>query len=266
MTGLNEGFMDLDLVKKVANEFQHQASFMGVLFALYGEPLMNRSIVEMVQAVKAAGKRVQITTNGLLLTDELSRKLMDNGLDKIKISFQGTTEKEYAFWRNNPYYKKIICQIENLLELRAKLGVELFVQIGTSVANDSDEEISAFMDFWKDRVDNVYYDATGMLHLSDQPYVKGKTFRHQAVRRTSPCFDIFMRMSVLHNGQVPLCVDDEEHVMGDLYTQSIEEIWKCKGFEAHRYTILKDGNVLSPCKYCYTSPRPHKSRKGEAAA
>jgi len=259
ITGLNDGNMDTALIQKVADEFKHVDAFLGVLFALYGEPLMNRHIAEMVRIVKASGKRTQITTNGLLLDENMAHSLIDAGLDKIKFSFQGTTEKEYAFWRNTTHYQKVVRQVTSLLELRAKLGAGLFVQIGTSVANDTDEEIVAFLDFWTDKVDHVYYDATGMLHIENQDCIKGKTFQHRAVRRTALCFDIFTRMSVLHDGQVPMCVDDEEHFMGSLYEQSIAAIWKSQSFENNRRTILDKGNVFPPCKFCYTSPRPHKT-------
>lgn len=255
ITGLGNGCMNMDLVQKASDEFKSQESFLGVLFALYGEPLMNKDIVEFVKIVKNSGKKVQITTNAFYLTEEMSIALIRAKLDKIKISFQGATEEEYTFWRNNLHYKKIIAHIENLIQLREKLQSNLYIQVGTSVANDTDEQIREFVEYWGKRVDNVYYDPTGMLHLQDKDYVKGKTFRHQAVRRTEPCFDIFARMSVLYNGQVPLCVDDEEHNMGNVYTQTIQEIWQSEGFEANRRTILEHGNVLPPCQYCYTAPR-----------
>jgi MoaA/NifB/PqqE/SkfB family radical SAM enzyme len=258
-TGLGEGFLQPEVVRKAAEEFRGRPAFLGALFALYGEPLMNPRIVELVKIVKDAGKKVQITTNGLLLSEELSRRLMDAGLDKIKFSFQGTTERAYSFWRNTTSYSQVMRNILAFLELREKRSAPVFVQVGTSVAEDSDEDIEAFLSFWKPKVDDVYYDATGMLHLQDQDYVKGKVFRHQGVRRTERCVDIFARMSILHNGQVPLCVDDEEHRMGNLRDQSIAEIWNGPGFQANRR------NILSPCRFCYTSPRPPRRPTDTAA-
>ena len=174
ITGLGNGFMEPALVRKAAEQFKDQPAFLGTLFALYGEPLMNPHIVHMVEIVKAAGKKVQITTNALLLSEEMSRQLIDAGLDKIKFSFQGTTENAYSFWRNTPHYHRVLENIFGFLELREKRGANVFVQVGTSVAEDSDEEIGAFLSFWKDKVDDVYYDATGMLHLLDQDYIKAK--------------------------------------------------------------------------------------------
>ncbi len=255
VTKLGQGYLEPTLVTKLADEFKIEPSFIGVLFALYGEPLMNKNIVEFVRIIKEAGKRVQITTNGFFLDDNMICQLLGAGLDKIKISFQGTTKNEYAFWRNNPYYDKIVGNVLKLINEREKSGRNIFIQVGTSIANDTDDEVHAFMEFWSNKVDHVYYDFTGMLHIQDFEYIKGKTFKHQAVRRTEPCFDIFTRMSVLYNGTVPLCVDDEEHERGNLYKNSIKEIWLSENFEKDRQMILKEGNVLPQCKYCYTSPR-----------
>ena len=255
ITGLGEGFLEVDLVQKVANEFKSEDSFLGVLFALYGEPLANKNIVEFVRIVKNSGKNVQITTNASYLDEQMAHSLIGAGIDKIKISFQGATKEEYSFWRDNQYYDKIISNIEKLILIREKLKSRLYIQIGTSVANDTDEQIEEFVNYWRSRVDNVYYEPTGVLHIQDKDYIKDKTFKHQAVQRTYPCFDIFTRMSVLYNGQVPLCVDDEEHNMGNLYEQTITEIWNGEKFQNNRKIILEKGNVLEPCKYCYTAPR-----------
>jgi len=255
VTGLGNGYMQIELIQKLANEFKEEESFLGVLFALYGEPLMNKHIVDFVKIVKDSGKKVQITTNAFFLEEELIRRLLTSGLDKIKISFQGTTEKEYSYWRNNPHYSKIIKNIDQLINISKEIKPDLYIQIGTSVANDSEKDIKNFINDWSTKVNNVYYEATGMLHIQDKDYIKGKTFKHQAVRRVEPCFDIFTRMSVLYNGQVPLCVDDEEHNLGNLYEKSIREIWNGEQFNNNRKIILEKGNDLPPCKYCYTSPR-----------
>ncbi|KPA15165.1 radical SAM protein [Candidatus Magnetomorum sp. HK-1] len=255
LTGLGNGYMQPDILQKVSDEFKNEDSFLGVLFALYGEPLMNKHIVDFVKIVKNAGKKVQITTNGFFLSEKLIKLLLSAGLDKIKISFQGTTEKEYSYWRNNSHYQEILKNIDALIDISKEIKPDLYIQIGTSVANDSEKDIANFISYWSKKVNNVYYEATGMLHIQDKDYIQKNSFKHQAIRRTEPCFDIFTRMSVLYNGQVPLCVDDEEHSLGNLYNASIKEIWNGEQFNNNRRLILKNGNILPPCKYCYTSPR-----------
>ena len=51
-----------------------------------GEPLLNRNIIEYVRTAKAEGFRVQMSSNGSLLTEEKGRALLDAGLDEILIN------------------------------------------------------------------------------------------------------------------------------------------------------------------------------------
>ncbi|MDR1123484.1 MAG: radical SAM protein [Elusimicrobiota bacterium] len=80
-----------------------------------GERMLQPKIAEMVDyMVKARiSDRYEITTNGVLLTDELSRNLVDAGLTRIIISVQGVTAKKY----------KEICGTEvDVSELRDKVN------------------------------------------------------------------------------------------------------------------------------------------------
>jgi cyclic pyranopterin phosphate synthase len=67
-------------------------SFMG-----HGEPLVNQHLPEMISIVKSAGiaNRIDVITNGSLLTKERSKKLIESGLDVIRISLQGISSTSY---------------------------------------------------------------------------------------------------------------------------------------------------------------------------
>ena len=256
ITGVGEGHFKLDLMRKVVDECKDKDSFMGVLFALLGEPLMNNDICDLVRMVKNIGKNTQITTNAFLLDEEMATNLIDAGLDKIKISFTGATETEYKYWRNNSHYHQVMKNALNLISLKKRLKSNFCIQIGTSISNDTPEEVEQFMSFWKSEgADHVYYDVTGMLDIKDKDYVKGKKFRYECGPRTELCSDLFLRLSILHNGDVPFCVLSEEGIRGNLYKQTIQEIWQSEVFEQDRKTILTKGNVFKPCEFCRTPPR-----------
>lgn len=63
----------------------------------WGEPLLHPQIVGMVRYAKEkkAAPFVRIVSNGSLLTQELSDLLVDAGLDNLRISLQGMTQKDY---------------------------------------------------------------------------------------------------------------------------------------------------------------------------
>jgi MoaA/NifB/PqqE/SkfB family radical SAM enzyme len=82
----------------------------------YGEPLTNPDCISMIAEAKSLGLRVSLITNGILLTEEISRQLVDLKLDMLWISLDGASAECYAdVRRGNELYHVI----ENLKCLRA---------------------------------------------------------------------------------------------------------------------------------------------------
>jgi MoaA/NifB/PqqE/SkfB family radical SAM enzyme len=54
-----------------------------VFFGGFGEPLLLPNIAEMVAQAKAVAGKVELITNGILLTEQRSRELIEAGLDTL---------------------------------------------------------------------------------------------------------------------------------------------------------------------------------------
>jgi MoaA/NifB/PqqE/SkfB family radical SAM enzyme len=67
-----------------------------IFFGGFGEPLLLSNIAEMVERVKAVAGKVELITNGMLLTEERSRELIEAGLDTLWVSVDGATAEHYA--------------------------------------------------------------------------------------------------------------------------------------------------------------------------
>lgn len=84
------GDMDLQLYRRILDEGEAGRLF-GLKLSYRGEPLLHPNLVEMVAYAKAKGVLdVYFNTNGMLLTQEMSHRLIDAGLDRISISIEGT--------------------------------------------------------------------------------------------------------------------------------------------------------------------------------
>ncbi len=260
-TKLGNGYMSVQLIKKIVDECKNIKDFLGLQFALYGEPLLNPDIVKIIEVIKKGGVKVQIVTNGSMLEEEMIRKLINAGLDKIKISFQGASPEKYKLWRDKDYYSKLVSIVHNVVRIRDKMKSDLFVQVGTSSADDTIEELKDFISYWKKIVDHVYWNYTCLLHLQDDPVINNLKILRQAPKNTKKCWELFKRMAVMWNGKVVRCVNDEEHFIGDLNTQSIREIWNGEIMNKYRSTILAKGNILEGCEYCTTQPDETKNYK-----
>ncbi len=254
-TGLGNGHMSLSLVKKLVEECRDEKSFLGFHFAELGEPLMNPDIVEMVAAVNNAGMKTQIVTNGYFLNDKMIKSLIEAGLTKIKISFQGATEEKYRFWRNNDYYPQIVQNVHRVVELRDEMKSDLFVQVGTSSCDDTMEELENYVAYWEKVVDHVYWNYTGLLHIQDDSRISDLNVLRKAERRIERCKEPFVRMAVLWDGRVTPCPSDESTFVGDLNKQTIREVWQSKEINKVRKRIIEHGNVLEKCQYCIQQPK-----------
>ncbi|MBP3857745.1 MAG: radical SAM protein, partial [Ruminiclostridium sp.] len=91
--------MDLVLYKKCIDDMKQFPRKLKMLrFAAIGEPLLHPQITDMIAYAKQAGiaDSVDIVTNGSLLTHELSEKLIDSGLDRLRISVDGISDESFA--------------------------------------------------------------------------------------------------------------------------------------------------------------------------
>jgi MoaA/NifB/PqqE/SkfB family radical SAM enzyme len=67
-----------------------------IFFGGFGEPLAHPQIVDMVARAKTVSDKVELITNGMLLTEERSHALMQAGLDTLWVSVDGATPESFA--------------------------------------------------------------------------------------------------------------------------------------------------------------------------
>jgi len=75
---------------------KHLPSRPDIFFGGFGEPLLMPDIAGMVAQVKAVAGKVELITNGMLLTERLSRELIQAGLDTLWVSVDGATPERFA--------------------------------------------------------------------------------------------------------------------------------------------------------------------------
>ena len=89
-----------------------------VFFGGFGEPLTHPRIVDMVTEAKALGCPVELITNGMLLTEPMSRRLIAAGLDRLWISLDGATPDCYADVRLGADLPDVIANIATFSRVR----------------------------------------------------------------------------------------------------------------------------------------------------
>ena len=89
-----------------------------VFFGGFGEPLLLPNIAEMIARAKKVAGKVELITNGILLTEECSRKLIQVGLDTLWVSVDGVTPQSYADIRIGAELPKVLDNLRRIAFMR----------------------------------------------------------------------------------------------------------------------------------------------------
>jgi short-subunit dehydrogenase/MoaA/NifB/PqqE/SkfB family radical SAM enzyme len=84
-----------------------------------GEPLLQPHLTQWISEAKSAGCDTGILTNGVLLKKEISRKLIDAGLDWVCVSMDGATADVYEEVRKGSNFKQVCDNLENIAKIRS---------------------------------------------------------------------------------------------------------------------------------------------------
>jgi MoaA/NifB/PqqE/SkfB family radical SAM enzyme len=91
-----------------------------VFFGGIGEPLMHPQLVDMIARSKALGSRVEMITNGTLLTKRISSQLIEAGLDVLWVSLDGATPESYADVRLGASLPQVLANLKQFSRARPK--------------------------------------------------------------------------------------------------------------------------------------------------
>ncbi len=93
----------------------------------YGDPFVHPQILEMVEYVKSKFPHVYlyISTNGILLSEERNRRLIEAGLDEITFSVDGPDQAIYEKYRRGGDFGRVMENMKNLVAQRQSMEREL---------------------------------------------------------------------------------------------------------------------------------------------
>jgi MoaA/NifB/PqqE/SkfB family radical SAM enzyme len=113
-----QGDMAPETWKRVVESLKGLPSRPDVFFGGFGEPLLLPNIAEMVAQARAVAGKVELITNGILLTRERSKELIEAGLDTLWISLDGATAESYADVRVGAALPQVLDNIRRIAMMR----------------------------------------------------------------------------------------------------------------------------------------------------
>lgn len=231
--GLYQENMSIDTMKKIIEQSKEfSKKFKLVSMMGHGEPLCNKQLPQFIEMIKSAGiaERVDIITNASLLTEEFSDRLINAGLDVLRVSLQGITANKYKqicdvnldfdrFINNLTYFykKKKQCKVfVKTMDVSLEEGQEQ--QFFSMFENISDR---MYIDNVKPVYDEVTYSEKSMVLDTDRYGIV-----HE---RRNVCPQPFYMLSVWANGDVAPCdALYKASCLGNVHSSSLKGMWNSK--------------------------------------
>ncbi len=239
----NLGIMKTDDFKYIIDQGSEN-SLCSIKLNYLGEPLVHPNLVEMVRYAKDKGiVDVMFNTNGALLTEKVSKHLLDAGLDKLFLSFDSPDEEQYEQIRIGAKYEVVLENIQNFFKLKVEKYPHVQVRVSMVMMSDDPEVKKDFVLLFEDTADAVGFDEyRDTDDTSKKPVIHGFA-----------CSQLYQRMFLRLNGDVSVCCADNrgEYIVGNWKRESLKDIWHNDRYSTIR-KLHKGGlyHTLAMCSAC----------------
>jgi radical SAM protein with 4Fe4S-binding SPASM domain len=228
-----------------------------------GEPFLNKRLPDMIAYAKAhdAASSIETTTNGSLLAAETIHRILDAGLDRIRISIEHVHSEGYrSITGCYDDYSTIVNNVTRLFTEKAKRSSTLQVHVKLVDIGFTDEEKAKFFNDFGDIADEAFIDEVmGWSDSGRFDFTLGR-IPEVGMTRSTPiktervvCPQPFYTLAVNFNGVVSVCCVDwtMNTVVGDCRTQSLRTIWNGPGLKQFRLMHLRGQREMNQaCRNC----------------
>jgi radical SAM protein with 4Fe4S-binding SPASM domain len=256
--------MSEKLFEKIIKEISQENSKLRYIdLYLQNEPLMDKDIFKKISFIKKnGGKKIStvIVSNGSLFDDEKINELENSDLDLLIISLDAFTEKTYNKIRQGLDFKKVLSNIDKILNSKYKN----YFFVGFVKQKDNINEFMDFKKYWEKK--GVYTwifnitNRTGDLENYEDFTIKKidesflKKSRDSFVKKLIKCCPIpLTSFNILSNGDAILCCDDysKKITLGNVKESSIKEIWNSNKYKNIRENFFRgDFKKINVCSNC----------------
>lgn len=249
-----------------------------------GEPLLNKDLFKMIRYSKQHGSHVTTYTNGSLLhLQDNAVKLLDSGIDLVKISIDGGSQKTYEKIRVKGDFERLVANITMISKLRNGVSFPQ-IELWTIGLPQNLHELNQIIDIcdmagietmhvqlflitfgYKADVGETLTDlqlhhyrpaAIQLRQAMEYAQKKGiqlKLFAANTYSLKNPCPRPFHSLFISVEGYVVPCavISDPRTIhLGNIFEEGLKDIWKSEKFQRFRLSLL-EGNLHQACQNCY---------------
>ncbi|MDY5184628.1 radical SAM/SPASM domain-containing protein [Helicobacter trogontum] len=221
------------------------------------EPLLRNDLEEFIVYAKRKGiLDIYLSTNGLLLTQQRAKSLIESGLDRIQISLDAFSESIYKEMRPGSNYTKVKGHILQLIELKKQMqSITPLIRVNFVRTEINEHELDDFIAFWRDKVDMI--GAQEMIKIKTARDLKSHTTTKM---KTFRCAYPNQLLVITAEGNVlPCCTFHADTMpLGNLFKEiekdsnfSLEIFWNHKDVQKlrilHKQGAYKNHAICKKC-------------------
>lgn len=258
------GVMEMDLFRKIVDEYAECGGGPLGLTPTVGEPLVDPKILERIAYARAKPEitAIGMYSNMISLEKVGAEALVNSGLDGLTVSVSGLDAEMYKRVYRSKQYPRVLRNIKAFAEANNKAGRPVDFTIDMRVDRPA-AEVAAFPDF-KDVAALVgadhmlikfrYDDWSGKIapeDLSGTMRLRKPSWLRRP--RISPCTEMYNGPMVYWDGKVGACgcrdVNASELSIGDARERHLADIWFGEEIRALRASFLS-ANPPAICAQC----------------
>jgi organic radical activating enzyme len=247
-----KGDMDPGLFRNIIDEIAPWAET--AVLHIWGEPLLNPNLDEMIAYAAGAGLRTEISSNAMLLDAERAERLIRTGLSRIFLCIDGVDEATYNQIRVGGDFRLVKANIEQFIRmnLQAPSPVEVWVQL---IRIDlTRKQVDAFRKEWSrpgvKEINIKAFDSWGGRVASiNEMNKEGESAAIPAQRH--PCPNLWYHAHIFCDGSL-VCCDRDFDVSTPLgnVKDGVLETWRGEKMQALRKAHGTGIIETTPCQEC----------------
>lgn len=251
--------MDETLVYKAIDECAAIGVY-AVHFFFFGEPFLNKKTIDYMRYAKQQGvPLVATTSNFTAITQAQIRRLVDERIDSIHISFEGLDRQRYAMIRGVDAYDTAKKNIEYLIEYKQHRQSEKpWISLTYVRTDETDAQLEGYKKEWAPRVNHIHIspllDNLGRPRvIRERQIVNSEGIVEQRPENRLACRQLWIRLCVLSNGEMVPCAEniDGELSLGNIAHMSIAAAWTGEAMrELRAQHIMNRIPDTCVCKHC----------------
>ncbi len=255
------GTMSMDLFRKLVGEIAEWDEPPETIYLnMDGEPLLDKMFVQRLSVLQESGlsARVDLQTNGQFLTEAVSAAIVETGVSRLTLGFDGATAGTYGLHRTGCDYDTVLANLRNFCRIRrSRAGkVQIAIQYVQTALNSS--EVALAYEMFSKLLDpslDCFQETFSVDWASEGLRKSGVVLVGTQESTIEPvgCDFVQSQLIVLSDGSVAACCWDYNLTvnggsLGDAARESLVDIWRGDRFEQLRHRLLGPSRTSKPEK------------------